>query len=664
MINRRFLNYKQYQSFLNDLNDGQILRDAIVFIQDESHPCIYTHGKEYLCNVGKSSLDNGKLVFDDGFGNSTFTIEQKDGTITITDSDGNSSSATYVLDEDFQQAITNIENTFNQALEDMDNNALKASHFKTITTQKAQNVSLIGKGTIDATIDIDEQLNADSSQPVQNSAITTEFGKKQNKLVQGTGISIQPYSDGREKISSTLDVEPFVILTQAEFPPSNPSSNKIYIVVENVDGTSYRYVQYIYRNGQWVATDNMAPEVDLSSYLTINEAANTYQVKGDYVTNTGLQEYVNLNIIPVFSNYYTKTEAADLFQPIGDYATKQWSDERYVKRVEVYTPEQGDLGTNGQSDGQVTPTPSPSVIDIVVDNQLSLISTNPVQNRVITRALEYKVDTTTLSSYATKEYVTNQLSNVQVSGYITDSDLDTALQLKQDVLTAGKGIAIVNNVVSCTLDTGVFEIVETLPSNPDPNKIYLLYTVEGNTYTYYEYRWDGSEWHNNGEREPNINLGEYLKSSVAADTYQLKGSYVETSQLDDYVSTTSFDDYKAIVDTVYQKKGDYASKDYVSRAIEYVQGVIDRKYVLKKDVYRPTDMDDWSTEAATPLDITSGDSEGSGNGAYTHIFLEQSQYDALPSYDNNTIYFIYEESDDQPSDENWHFGDLFPIILT
>ena len=131
-----------------------------------------------------------------------------------------------------------------------------------------------------------------------------------------------------------------------------------------------------------------------------------------------------------------------------------------------------------------------------------------------------------------------------------------------------------------------------------------------------------------------------------------------------YATLKDVDDALDLSDLIYQKKGDYASKDYVSRAIEYVQGVIDRKYVLKKDVYRPTDMDDWSTEAATPLDITSNDSEGSGNGAYAHIFLEQSQYDALPSYDNNTIYFIYEESDDQPSGENWHFGDSFPIILT
>lgn len=52
MINSRFLNYKYYNSFIRDLNDNQIPKDAIVFIQDESHTCIWTHGKEYLCNAG------------------------------------------------------------------------------------------------------------------------------------------------------------------------------------------------------------------------------------------------------------------------------------------------------------------------------------------------------------------------------------------------------------------------------------------------------------------------------------------------------------------------------------------------------------------------------------------------------------------------------------
>ena len=419
MINRRFLNYKLYSSFKRDLNGGQISKDAIVFIQDESHPCIWTHNKEYLCNVGKSSLTGNKLIFDDGFGNSVFSIEQNNGDITLTDSDGNSSSVSYILKSTFDQTVR------------------------------------------------------------------------------------------------------------------------------------------------------------------------------------------------------------DLYRAIRDVDDSQRN--------------------------------------IIVDDQISLLSTNPVQNRIIALALNTKVDEGDLENYATKGYVDGKLQNIQLSEYVTDSELEGYLNYKQDVLTPGNGISIVNNTISCTLDTAVFVIVEELPSNPDPNKIYLLYTAEGNSYTYYEYKWDGTEWHNNGERNPNINLSEYLKTSTAAQLYQPIGNYVIASQLSNYATTSDLSNLQSTIDSVYQKKGDYASKDYVARAIEYVQGVIDRKYVLKTDVYSPADYSNWSTETPTPLDIpTEG---GDNSSAYSHIFLEQDQYDQLTSYDANTIYFIYEESEDQPSG-SWEFGDSFPIILT
>lgn len=656
MINRRFLNYKLYSSFKQDLNDGQISKDAIVFIQDESHPCIWTHNKEYLCNVGKSSLTGNKLVFDDGFGNSVFSIEQNNGEITLTDSNGNSSSVSYVLKSTFNQTVRDLY----RAIQDVDDSQLRERHFKTITTQKESNVSLIGEGTIDATVDIDESLNAESTNPVQNSTLTTEFGKKQAKLVPGSGISIEAYNDGKERISSTLDVEPFVILQQSEFPPSNPSSNKVYIVVEKTDQDTYRYTQYIYRNGQWIATNNVAPEIDLTSYLTKSEAQETYQPIGNYVTTNYLNSYTLSTILPHFDAYYDKEESDLRYQPKGDYATKTWCIEQFVKRIEVYTPEQGDLGTNEESEGQNNPSSSgPS--NIIVDDQISLLSTNPVQNRVIALALNTKVDEDDLENYATKGYVDGKLQNIQLSGYVTDSELEGYLDDKQDVLTPGNGISIVNNTISCTLDTGVFVIVEELPSNPDPNKVYLLYTVEGNSYTYYEYRWDGTEWHNNGERNPSINLSEYIKASTAAQLYQPIGNYVIASQLSNYATTSDLSNLQSTIDSVYQKKGDYASRDYVASAIEYVQGVIDRKYVLKTDVYSPADYSNWSTETPTPLDIpTEG---GDNSSAYSHIFLEQDQYDQLTSYDANTIYFIYEESEDQPSG-SWEFGDSFPIILT
>lgn len=45
----RFLNYKKYTYFEQDLNDNKIPLDAIVFVQDRH--IIWAHGTEYICNV-------------------------------------------------------------------------------------------------------------------------------------------------------------------------------------------------------------------------------------------------------------------------------------------------------------------------------------------------------------------------------------------------------------------------------------------------------------------------------------------------------------------------------------------------------------------------------------------------------------------------------------
>jgi hypothetical protein len=63
----------------------------------------------------------------------------------------------------------------------------------------------------------------------------------------------------------------------------------------------------------------------------------------------------------------------------------------------------------------------------------------------------------------------------------TFADLET----KQDILTAGRGIAIENNVISSTLDNSVYLIVDTLPEdNIDENKIYILDTIEDGEHIY------------------------------------------------------------------------------------------------------------------------------------------------------------------------------------
>ena len=685
MINRRFFNYKLYSSFLRDLNDDQISEDAIVFIQDESHPCIWTHGKEYTSNIGKTSLSEGVLTFDDGYGNTVFTLQQTDGKIIITDSKGKSFTTDYsiAIDSTLDDKSANpVENkVVTKALDlkadrsDLDAYLPKGDYNPSPVLKAGDYIEIKEDNSINWTLSMDKVLSKTSTNPVENKAIYDKLDSIQKSipgeddyqepLVAGDGIDITG-----NKISCTLDTDVFVILTQEEFQNlENPSSDKIYIVIEPNGDDTYRFTEYVYRNGQWITLNTATAEVDLSSYYTKQESDNIYQPIGDYIDEDWIEE----NILPLFNDYYTKQDSDTRYQPIGTYATEDWVTRNFVKREEVYTPKQGDLGTDTEGSGSATPTPSGGGT-ITVDSSLNYASTNPVENRVITLALDGKVDNDTLSSYATKQYVTNTLKDADLEGYAKTGDLDA----KQDTLTPGTGISIVDNVINCTLDTNVFVVVDQLPSMPDSNKIYLLSVEDNGTYTYVEYRWDGSEWHNVGQRNPDINLSGYLTRADAINTYQVKGNYALAGDLDNYITeedyaagnqnllgtvNTRLQNYLSAIDAAYQKKGDYTTTSYVTAALTALQQIIDSKYVLKQDVYNPNNTTGWSTSAPTTITVEEGEGGGSASsGGYVHLFMEQDQYDNLLSYDNNTIYFIYEESE-SPSG-SWEFGDSFPIILT
>lgn len=106
MINRRFLEFKTHQAFLEHLNEINS-NEAIVFIKDTSS--IWARGKEYVCD-GPNSTDvaNGVFTFKNGNDNAVFTITQDGGTLEFRDSSGNTSSATYILKTTFDNTISNL----------------------------------------------------------------------------------------------------------------------------------------------------------------------------------------------------------------------------------------------------------------------------------------------------------------------------------------------------------------------------------------------------------------------------------------------------------------------------------------------------------------------------------------------------------------------------
>ena len=138
-----------------------------------------------------------------------------------------------------------------------------------------------------------------------------------------------------------------------------------------------------------------------------------------------------------------------------------------------------------------------------------------IENNVISAVdLRPSVD---LSDYAKKTYVDTQINGEATSRTQADSELQSKINTKQDKIIAGTGINITDNTISCTLDTTIFKVVNSLPATPpssDKNKIHLVLSTnseEGNTYD--EYLWVNNAWEKIGSYIPSVDLSDYAKTA-------------------------------------------------------------------------------------------------------------------------------------------------------
>ena len=460
----------------------------------------------------------------------------------------------------------------------------------------------------------------------------TELARdKQNKLTAGENIRIKD-----NVISAVVDVDLYV-MTQSLDSVENPNPNKIYLLETTDRDGKVVYQQYKYQDGEWVSVGVADTKINMSEYLE--------------------QEYRYLQ-----ENY----------QPKGDYANKRWVEDTFVKKSSVYTPQDGiSEGGSGNNEGSSDVIIPSGGSNIVVDNTLSTVSANPVENRTITIALQGKADTSQLQQYAKKSEVADS--------YVTNAQYLQDLNNKQGKLIAGNGISISSDgKIDVTLDTDFMVITRSLEAitNPNPNKIYLLESEsdEGSVYTEYRYDEDSQEWIEVGEKAPNINLEPYMTREDVEDNYLLKtdaqSTYATNSDLaavddkfDNYSTIEDLDTALSYIRSEYQKRGNYVFAEQVSTALSVLQRIIDQKYVLKKDVYRPGETE-WSSETPTQISVegTEGSTEGSTGAASNMVTLTTQAYQRLVDrglVDESTYYFTYEEEETT----NWTFGGTFPVIL-
>ena len=116
------------------------------------------------------------------------------------------------------------------------------------------------------------------------------------------------------------------------------------------------------------------------------------------------------------------------------------------------------------------------------------------------------------------ETINNRLDIIEggIDGDFTDlirdiESISGEVATKQDKLTAGEGIAISGNTISCTLDTSLYSVVTTLPTTGEANKIYLVEAkTSGDTNVYIEYAYVNSTWEKLGEHKAEMDLTPYL----------------------------------------------------------------------------------------------------------------------------------------------------------
>ena len=254
------------------------------------------------------------------------------------------------------------------------------------------------------------------------------------------------------------------------------------------------------------------------------------------------------------------------------------------------------------------------VLSVKIDNALDLTSKYPVANSAISTVIkeDEEVIAAALNDLNTRVgEVSGSVSSIESITDGIDDDLDylsgqidtntasiTGLgQSKQDKLTAGTGIDITENVISCTLDTEVSEFVNALPASGSTSKIYFVPNADtgatpGNTYIEYAWHMTGvtqaeGEWEKLGEWTPSLTIDEELDLDSAnpvqnaaissamtrielATSSALNDLNTRTSEISDNVSTISGD-----VDTLKTRVANTYTKPEIDAMVDDLEITID-----------------------------------------------------------------------------------------
>ena len=398
-------------------------------------------------------------------------------------------------------------------------------------------------------------------------------------------------NENSEKIAS-LNTEMDNKANSADVPTNTQFNNLAGEVANKADKTS------VYTKAE--ADEKFATNVELN------------HVKAELATKADTSSLNDYALKSEITGLATKEELAD-YQPIGDYATTTQLNSKQdtlVSGTNIKT-------INGQSvigEGNIDITEGGTI-----DSELSTESQNPVQNKVITNALNDKASKTELSNVSTskankadvytKQEVDTKFTNAQsqINQLSTDtSAINTEVQTlktdKQDTLVSGTNIKTING--QSLLGEGNIEIQQSeLPiASADTLggvKVGTGLSINSESGVLSA---NAPEWNNiSGKPEDIVNITERLASKLDTATYNSEKSNFATKD-----ELNSKADASAIADmatqTWVQGQG-YLTEvpsDYVTNS-ELTEGLAGKQdkgdYALKSDLNTLATKEELATKA-------------------------------------------------------------------
>lgn len=398
---------------------------------------------------------------------------------------------------------------------------------------------------------------------------------KQDTLTPGQNINIE-----NNVISCTLDTNLYIVVKEL---PTVGKVNKIYLVEDSESDENNSYTEYIYNNG-WEILGKYNTSINLDEYATNEDVSNAINnLKGGELLFNNIKELEECvleeseKLATLFNEVESSVFTLELTSDSGilsknivnklrnnklinllyknlnySLTTRSFNNSNsgiliftstdisttYTYYLSINTTDYSYTGTNS-----IFKVPDEVYIWEQNDKESNTISTQDwtqlanAKQIIIKQGYSHYIPTT-ISKVAPGGSIKNIIcihdsspsssSNITRKWMFSFPALTVQYQesptSNSSNLSAGEGIKIENNTISCTLDTTLYKVVVNLPDTGEENKIYLVESnTQGEQNIYIEYAYINNAWEILGEYRASVNLEPYaLKTEIPKKLSQLE----------------------------------------------------------------------------------------------------------------------------------------------